>query len=60
MITAGAKVIGNLSIGADVTIGANAVLLQDVPAGWVAVGVPARLIAPADARSSAKSYVSQE
>jgi serine O-acetyltransferase len=58
VITAGAKVIGNLTVGAGATIGANAVVLHDVPAGWVAVGVPARLIAPADARSSAKSYVS--
>ncbi len=43
-IYAGAKVIGPVSIGDDAVIGANAVVLSDVPAGALAVGVPARLI----------------
>lgn len=42
-IGAGAKVIGPLSIGNDVTIGANAVVLKDVPDDHVAVGVPAAI-----------------
>jgi serine O-acetyltransferase len=41
-ITAGAKVIGAVNIGAGSVVGANAVVLQDVPANAVAVGVPAR------------------
>ena len=45
-IGAGAKVLGGVSIGDDVVIGANAVVIKDVPAGGVAVGVPARVIFP--------------
>jgi serine O-acetyltransferase len=40
-IGAGAKVLGRITIGDDVAIGANAVVLEDVPSGCVAVGVPA-------------------
>jgi len=44
VIYAGAKVLGAVRIGADARIGANAVLLRDVPGGATAVGVPARII----------------
>ena len=40
-IGAGAKILGAIRIGDDVVIGANAVVLQDVPANSLAVGVPA-------------------
>jgi serine O-acetyltransferase len=40
-IGAGAKILGNIRIGNDVAIGANAVVLCDVPDGCIAVGVPA-------------------
>lgn len=43
-IGAGAKILGAVHIGDDAEIGANAVVLKDVPAGAVAVGVPARVI----------------
>ena len=43
-IGAGAKLLGPITIGDDVAIGANAVVLTDVPDGAVAVGVPARII----------------
>ena len=43
-IGAGAKLLGPIRIGDDVSIGANAVVLTDVPSGAVAVGVPARII----------------
>lgn len=42
-IGAGAKLLGSIVIGNDVAIGANAVVLCDVPDGCVAVGVPARV-----------------
>jgi serine O-acetyltransferase len=45
-IGAGAKVLGGIVVGSDVSIGANAVVIQDVPAGCVAVGVPARILRP--------------
>lgn len=44
IIGAGAKLIGNISIGNDCRVGANAVVTKDMPAGTVAVGVNARLI----------------
>lgn len=40
-IGAGAKVLGGVTIGDFARIGANAVVLIDVPAGKTAVGVPA-------------------
>lgn len=40
-VGAGAKVLGRITMGDDAIIGANAVVLIDVPAGAVAVGVPA-------------------
>ncbi|NJN46639.1 MAG: serine acetyltransferase [Candidatus Competibacteraceae bacterium] len=43
-IGAGAKVLGPIRIGDDVAIGANAVVLTDVPANSLAVGVPARIV----------------
>ncbi|MEO7106529.1 MAG: serine acetyltransferase [Rhodoferax sp.] len=42
-IGAGAKVLGNISIGNNVAIGANAVVTCDVPDNYIAVGVPAVL-----------------
>lgn len=43
-IGAGAKILGPVTIGDDVAIGANAVVITDVPAGCLAVGVPARIV----------------
>ena len=43
-IGAGAKLIGNIHIGAHGRIGANAVVLENVPDGCTAVGIPARVI----------------
>ncbi len=43
-IGAGAKILGSIHIGDDVSIGANAVVIRDVPAGCIAVGVPAKVI----------------
>jgi len=37
-------VIGPVHVGAGAQIGANAVVLTDVPPGAVAVGVPARVV----------------
>ena len=43
-ITAGAKVLGNIQIGDNVVIGANAVVVKDVPENCVVGGVPAYII----------------
>jgi serine O-acetyltransferase len=43
-IGAGAKILGEITVGDDVSIGANAVVLCDVPSNSIAVGVPAKVI----------------
>jgi serine acetyltransferase len=43
-VGAGAKILGPVSIGDGAQIGANAVVRIDVPAGAVAVGIPARIV----------------
>lgn len=42
----GATVIGTIAIGDDAFIGPNSVVLEDVPAGATALGVPARIQKP--------------
>ena len=44
MIGTGAKVLGPVRIGEHASVGANSVVLSDVPAYGVAVGVPARVV----------------
>lgn len=43
-IGVGAKVLGPVRIGRGAIVGANAVVLHDVPAGAVVVGIPARIL----------------
>ncbi|HEY8717535.1 serine O-acetyltransferase EpsC [Pengzhenrongella sp.] len=43
VVGAGAKILGPVWIGNGAQIGANAVVITDVPAGAVAVGVPAKI-----------------
>lgn len=43
-IGTGAKIIGDIKIGNNVKIGANAVVLQEIPDNCIAVGVPAKII----------------
>ena len=47
-IGCGACILGDVVIGDDAKIGANAVVLIDVPAGATAVGVPARIVRRAE------------
>ncbi len=42
IIGAGAKVLGDILVGAGARIGANAVVVQDVPAETTVVGIPAK------------------
>lgn len=46
VVGAGAKLLGGITIGDHALIGANAVVLQDVPAGASAIGIPARIVLP--------------
>lgn len=43
-ITAGAKVLGGVIIGDNVTVGANAVVVKNVPDNCLVVGVPAYIV----------------
>ncbi len=42
IVGAGAKVLGSFTVGKGARIGANAVVLSEVPAGATMVGIPAR------------------
>ncbi len=44
VISAGAKVLGDITIGDYAKVGAGAVVLRDVPAHATVVGVPARIV----------------
>ncbi|NEW61544.1 serine O-acetyltransferase, partial [Sulfurovum sp. bin170] len=44
VVGAGAKVLGNITLGEGSRIGANSVVLRDVPPHSTAVGIPARII----------------
>jgi serine O-acetyltransferase len=41
---AGAKILGSIHLGDGVRIGANAVVLEDIPSYCTAVGIPARIV----------------
>ncbi|WP_457606329.1 serine O-acetyltransferase [Nitratifractor sp.] len=51
VIGAGAKVLGNITIGRDSKIGANSVVIRNVPPGCTAVGVPARVTRRIDGKA---------
>lgn len=44
LIGAGAKVLGPINIGSNAKVGANAVVLRDVPDGATVVGIPANVV----------------
>ncbi len=46
IVGSGAQVLGPITIGAGARIGANAVVLKDVPSGVTMVGIPARQALP--------------
>lgn len=47
-ITAGAKVLGPVTLGRNCIVGANAVVISDVGAGQIVGGVPARVLSTQD------------
>lgn len=47
-VGAGAKILGNVTLGNDVNIGANSVVLSDIAARQTAVGIPARILHASD------------
>ena len=53
VVGAGAQVLGPITVGRDARIGANAVVLKDVPPGATMVGIPARAAGPTAAKQEA-------
>ncbi len=53
VVGAGAKILGPLEIGDGAKVGSNSVVVKAVPAGATVVGIPARLVDSALARSEA-------
>ncbi|MDF0554981.1 serine O-acetyltransferase [Kamptonema sp. UHCC 0994] len=51
-VGAGAKILGDVTLGDDVNIGANAVVLSDIPSGKTAVGIPAKIIKSTNSESN--------
>jgi serine O-acetyltransferase len=43
-IYSGAKILGSIKVGKNSIVGANSVVLKDVPSNSMAVGVPAKII----------------
>lgn len=41
---AGSKIVGKVHVGNNVVVGANAVVINDVPDNAVMVGIPARVV----------------
>jgi len=54
VIGSGAKILGNITIGENSKIGANSVVITDVPENSTAVGVPARIIKKEDTLDTSK------
>lgn len=44
MLAAGAKVLGSVTIGNNVVVGANSVVMTDIPDNCTVMGIPARIV----------------
>jgi serine O-acetyltransferase len=44
MVGAGAKILGNIHIGDNTRVGANSVVVEDVPANCTVVGIPGKIV----------------
>lgn len=44
VISTGAKVLGGITIGANSIVGANSVVINDIPENSIAVGIPSRVV----------------
>lgn len=60
VISAGAKVLGGLVLGRECVVGANAVVLRDIPPRNVAIGIPARNLPPKNERLDLSNLINDE
>ncbi len=44
MVGAGAKILGNITVGENCRVGANSVVVEDVPAACTVVGIPGKIV----------------
>ncbi len=56
IVGSGAQILGPITIGAGARVGANAVVLKDVPPGVTMVGIPARQVLPRG-RNTSQEFV---
>jgi len=50
VVGAGAKILGPITVGRNARVGANSVVIQDMPDGMTVVGIPGRVVLPLTAR----------
>ena len=55
-VGAGARILGPVTVGAGAQVGANSVVVKDVPAGAVVVGVPGQVRQPPASVRAADPY----
>ena len=56
IVGSGAQVLGPVTVGENARIGANAVVLKDVPAGVTMVGIPAKQVLPRQVGEPATAF----
>ena len=54
VVGAGAKILGPISVGSRARVGANSVVIEDVPAEATVVGIPGRVVVPRHRRRIAE------
>lgn len=57
VVGSGAQVLGPITVGEGARIGANAVVIADVPPGVTMVGIPARQVMPRDRSGATQEFV---
>jgi serine O-acetyltransferase len=50
VVGAGAKILGPITVGRESRVGANSVVIQDVPGNMTVVGIPGRVVLPVNLR----------
>jgi serine O-acetyltransferase len=56
IVGAGAQILGDIVIGKNARVGANAVVVKDVPPGVAVVGIPGRIVKPKDPCTDFDAY----
>jgi serine O-acetyltransferase len=56
IVGAGAQILGDIVVGRNARVGANAVVVRDVPPGVAVVGIPGRVVKPKDACKDFDAY----